>query len=212
MVIGKQTYGGHFRSTPPTSNAPKPKSYHEIAIASARHYPRPMNELDSVWSQMLASAIENANAAGRADIVEYLTLRAANDLLRNTGIDWLFDSFTALAMEETPFRPSLAVERVEPHNFPYRGANAVGTLLSIRQGVRCLSVEAGWTRTPTDGFMRGGALAAARIRHFGMSEANSELALLKTDGGPEWMALVGDVAGQPFRVEDIRRHFAVFLG
>jgi hypothetical protein len=171
-----------------------------------------MNELDSVWSQMVSQAIENAKANGRGDIADYLTLRASNDLLRNTGISWLFDSFTLLAMEETAKRPSLTVEREEPHNFPYRGANAVGSLLSIRQGVRCLAVEAGWTRTPSDGFMRGGALAAARIRHFGISEANEELILVQSSDAPEWALSLGERQGPPFRLDDVRRHFGIFLG
>ena len=55
------------------------------------------------------------------------------------------------------------MENENPHNFRLRGANLVGSLLRVRQGVRCLTVEAGWTRTPNDGFMRGGALAIARI-------------------------------------------------
>lgn len=171
-----------------------------------------MNELDSVWSEMLARAMENAGANSRADVVDYLALRASNDLLRNTGVTWLFESFTGLAMDESLRRPSLVVEREEPHSFPYRGANAVGSLLSIRQGVRCLAVEAGWTRTPSDGFMRGGALAAARIRHFGISEANEELILVQSADAPEWALSLGDRQGPPFRLDDVRRHFGLFLG
>ena len=55
----------------------------------------------------------------------------------------------------------------------------VGHLLTLTNGVRTLYVEAGWPRTPRDGFVRGGGLACASIRHLGIRAANQELLLIK---------------------------------
>jgi len=82
----------------------------------------------------------------------------------------------------------LTFERVEPHNFARGSSNMVGSLLEIRLGVRCLSVEAGWARTPSDGIMRHGALAFARITHFGMPKQDSEFRLVHAETLPYWLA------------------------
>ncbi len=63
----------------------------------------------------------------------------------------------------------ITIENENSHQFAFGNANPAGSLLRFRQGVRCLTVEAGWTRTPTDGFMRGGALAVAKISYFDLS-------------------------------------------
>ena len=83
----------------------------------------------------------------------------------------------------------------------------VGSRLEIRLGVRCLTVEAGWARTPSDGIMREGALAFARVTHFGMSKSGAEYRLLHAESLPNWMgdddALIDSVA--------LSRHFDLFL-
>src|SRR2546430_4475240 len=56
-----------------------------------------MTELDDAWEMALAEAKRRAHAAGRADISEYLNLRARNDLLRHTRTDWLGNLLTNLA-------------------------------------------------------------------------------------------------------------------
>jgi hypothetical protein len=171
-----------------------------------------MNELDELWSQMLASALENARASGRHDVADYLALRATNDALRQTAVRWLFESLTEIAGEANRYQAGIAVERIDSHNFQHRGSNIVGSMLRIRQGVRCLTAEAGWTRTPKDGFMRGGALAFARIRHFGMPKSNAELRLLKRETIPVWAVDTGANAVRDFDSHDLREHFRIFLG
>jgi hypothetical protein len=171
-----------------------------------------MEELEQVWSQMLARALHAARVAGRSDMADYLSLKAANDLLRAASVKWLFDSLIEIAMDASRSSPSITVERNDPHSFNFNGANIVGSVLKVRQGVRCMSAEAGWTRTPADGFMRSGGLAVARINHFGMPRANAELLLTRTGEAPLWNRLVdGRVAGI-FDEEEIRRHFALFAG
>src|SRR5258708_2724334 len=111
-----------------------------------------MNELDEVWSQMLAEATEKARVSGRHDVADYLALRASNDQIRERSVSWLFDTIIEFATDAARRLPSIAIERVDPYNFSFRSANLVGSMLQVRHGVRCLTLEAGWTRTPTDGF------------------------------------------------------------
>ena len=118
-----------------------------------------MTELDRVWSKMLEDAIPGANV----EVAEYLRLKATNDAIRTAGVGWLFDTIIEIAGREMRARPHLNVETLEPHNFKHGSSNMVGRLVSFRLGVRCLTVEAGWVRTPSDGIMRNGSLAVARF-------------------------------------------------
>lgn len=167
-----------------------------------------MDELDEFWSQKLDEAIAKAHKSGRRDVAEYLTLKAANDAVRQTGVQWLFGSLIEIAS----VNPFVKIENETVHRFDFAKANMVGSLLRVRQGVRCLTLEAGWTRTPADGFMRGGALAAARISHFGMAKRNVELILLKPNETPQWFAVDEDNVRSAFNSIHLQNHFNVFLG
>lgn len=171
-----------------------------------------MNELDEVWSEMLASAIANAEASGRRDVADYLSLKATNDAIRQTSVKWLLDSFIELTGEAHRRNPRITTEHENPHNFRFAGANIVGSMLRVRHGVRCLTVEAGWTRTPGDGFMRGGALAFARISHFGMPRSNTDLMLTRFEDAPQWFAMPDEDNRVSFHLEDLIEHFRIFLG
>ena len=171
-----------------------------------------MNELDEMWSKMLSQALENAKASGRHDVAEYLNLKAANDAIRQASVQWLFDTLLEIAGDANRTNLSVSIERDDTHNFAYRGANLVGSLIRFRHGVRCLTVEAGWTRTPTDGFMRGGALAFGKISHLGMTKANTEIALTLSDEAPVWHVLLEERAVGEFRSESLLEHFRIFIG
>ena len=170
-----------------------------------------MTELDDIWTSMLTSAAENPGAFDR-DVSDFLSLKASNDQIRQAAVTWLFDGLSQIAAEANRRNLPVSVDRVESHRFDYRGANIVGTLLRVRQGVRSLSLEAGWTRSPGDGFMRGGAMAVARISHFGMKEAGSDLILIRHDGTPIWCSIDKAETRVEFRLHDMMRHFAVFIG
>lgn len=158
---------------------------------------------------MLDDALQNAQAAGRSGVADYLALKRSNDAVRQASVDWLFDSFIAIAAEANRRNPAVTIERETPHEFGFRNARMAGGMLRIRFGVRCLTVEAGWTRTPAHGFMRGGALAAARITHFGMPKLNAELVLVRGDDAdpPGWQ----HADGPPFDGHSIIDHFRIFL-
>ena len=167
-----------------------------------------MQELNEVWAGMLENALAKAEAEGRRDVADYLTLKAMNDAIRQTSVQWLF----GLLLEIAGNNPQITIENENPHRFDFANSSLVGSLLSFRRGVRCLTVEAGWTRTPKDGFMRGGALAAARITHFGMAKHNAELLLIQLNGAPVWFAAGKDGRRISFDSHHLNQHFQIFLG
>lgn len=171
-----------------------------------------MTDLDRMWSEMLEEAMNAARASGRGDVADYLDLKARNDAMRRTSVRWLLESITELAADANRELEVITIDREDPHNFPHLGANIVGTLMKLRYGVRCLTVEAGWTRTPTDGFMRGGALAIAKISHFGIAKMNVELALKPASDVPVWIATYQDGSSIEVDPEFLRSHFAIFIG
>jgi hypothetical protein len=157
---------------------------------------------------MLDAAAARARESGRNDVADYLRLKAANDAIRTLGCNWLFNTFVEVASNFQSSRIHLDIERQEPHNFAHGSSNMAGSRLNIRHGVRCLSIEAGWARTPSDGIMRSGALALALITHFGMPKAGAELRLVHADTLPNWINGDGKVIDSAY----LRGHFDTFLG
>ena len=145
-----------------------------------------MRDLDTFWSQMIDQAIENAASDGREHVADYLRLRAKNDAIRHAGVNWLLEMFIANGMTPELISRGLTVERTESHQFRHGNSSLVGSQLRFQLGVRCLSVEVGWTRTPSDGIMRGGALALAHVSHFGMIRENEHFALILEEPRPRW--------------------------
>jgi len=171
-----------------------------------------MNELEQVWAQKLDEARAKAQTTGRADVAEYLNLRATNDLIRQTSVNWLLESLLEIAAEAIRGVVNITIETEHQHRFQFGNSNLAGSLVRLSQGVRCLTVEAGWTRAPADGFMRGGALAVARIAHFGMSKHNVELLLIQSDDSLNWFAVDNDGKRDLFNAKNLQRHFQILTG
>lgn len=152
-----------------------------------------MSELDEAWELALAEAQTRAHAAGRRDIADYLSLRRRNDLLRRTGTDWLINEFVLLAGEANRAGAGIQLERHDEHRFARGSASMVGKGITLRHGVRALTIESGWPRTPKDGIVRGGGLACANIKHFGRPRLNQELLLIRSaKSAPEWLVVNDD--------------------
>ena len=169
-----------------------------------------MSELDEAWAAALSEAEHRARLAGRNDVVEYLTLKSSNDLLRKAGVDWLIAGFTTLAGDANRAGASIQISKTDDHRFPIGSSTMVGPLVTLTNGVRTLYVEAGWPRVPRDGFVRGGGLAAANIRHMGIRHAGDELVLIKTKtGAPTWQS----VRNKNFslREADMRHHIDILV-
>src|SRR5687768_5755127 len=169
-----------------------------------------MSELDEAWAAALSEAERRAQLAGRKDVTEYLSLKNSNDLLRTAGVDWLVASFTILAGDANRAGASIQLSKQDGHRFQTGSSTMVGHLLTLTNGVRTLYVEAGWPRTPRDGFVRGGGLASANIRHMGIKTANEELLLVKsTNGAPAWKSLSKNHTF--LHQSGMRRHLAILL-
>jgi hypothetical protein len=170
-----------------------------------------MNELNDIWEQMLENAITKAEFSGNNDVAEYLKLKANNDAIRSQSSKWLFDTMLEIAHIFLQKGIEIKIENENPHRFEINNANVVGSLLRFQYGLRCLTIEIGWTRTPGDGFMRRNALAFGKISHFGMSKKNMELHLSKVDDIPRWF-LVDDETRETLLLEHLQEHFKHFLG
>jgi hypothetical protein len=171
-----------------------------------------MSELEDAWESALAEATRRARGAGRADIARYLDLRSKNDLLRRTAIDWLSATLTSLAGEANRKGAAIQIERLDGHSFRRGSATMTGNQLTLRHGIRALSLECGWPRTPGDGFVRGDGLACANLKHFGRPRANAELLLARTTNGlPSWLVLEKTGVRSAFTEAKIRDHFTAFL-
>lgn len=144
-------------------------------------------------------------------MADYLSLRATNDEIRSAGVSALFEALTTIVNEEAKSGRQITATFVETHNFTYQNANISGSRIEFRIGIRCLTVEAGWTRTPTDGFMRGGALAIARFHHFGIKKANVELFLVRRNTGVVWMLVDEGVAVSIFAYEQLKGHIDILI-
>jgi len=170
-----------------------------------------MSEPEERWDQEINEAIRKAKAEGRSDVAEYISLKSSNDAIRRNCIDWLFETVLDVTAAFNERGVRIDIEKKENYSFDHEKANLTGSFLKLQQGVRCLTFEAGWTRKPGDGFMRGGALAFARIRHFGFPNQSEDLALIRFEDVPQWFIVADERNRISFDIDKLRRHFKVFL-
>ena len=169
-----------------------------------------MSELEEAWEVALAEAKQRARAGGRADIARYLDLRAQNDLLRRAAVDWLTSTLTSLAADANRKGSGIQIEKQDEHSFRVGAATMVGPQLTLRNGVRALTFESGWPRTPRDGFVRRGGLACANIKHFGRRRLNAELLLVRSSSGaPQWFVLEKNGERSLLTEGGVRAHLSV---
>jgi hypothetical protein len=165
-------------------------------------------EISQFWSEIMAG---RPGPAGHV-VSDFIALKASNDQIREQAVEWLISSFVELAAHANRHNVPIETESKKPHDFAAYGANMVGVKTSFRLGLRCLTVEAGWTRLPSDGFMRGGALVIAHIRHFGRKEHAADLALLKNGERSQWFEIDSDKTARPLEIEHLVRHMSILIG
>ena len=171
-----------------------------------------MSELEEAWVVALAEAEARAHAAGRGDISEYLALRSANDRIRRMAQDWLLAEFEKVAEAANLKAMVIQIVKDEDHRFKVGTTTMAGKRLSLGKGVRRLVVEVGWPRTPRDGFLRGGGLACAHIKHRGVKSANEQLRLfMSPDGPPRWITHKGGELHEAFHAANVRDHISLLL-
>jgi len=171
-----------------------------------------VSELDEAWALALVEAERRARAAGRTDISTYLALRTSNDLLRKTGCDWLQAMFALVAGEANRAGAGIQISKEDGHRFKVGNSTMIGSRVSLAKGVRVLFVEVGWPRTPHDGFIRGGGLACANIKHLGIKSASEQLRLvLDSSGVPRWNVQGHRAEPHEIHEANIRDHIAILL-
>jgi len=171
-----------------------------------------MTELDEAWDLALADAKARARASGRRDIADYLDLRRQNDLLRRTATDWLIDRAVLVAGKANRAGAAIQIEQDDTHRFARGNATMVGKRVTLRQGVRAMTIESGWPRTPRDGIVRGGGLASANIKHFGRPRANAELLLMRAaNGSPRWFLYDKHGKKSVLSEEEIQTHISLLI-
>jgi len=167
---------------------------------------------DEDYDSRMAEAQTRARAEGRGDVVEYLSLRAANDSVRARGVEWLLDSVMAAAGELNREGAGLTLARTDSHRFRVGNSTMVGSRLTLSRGLRSLTVEAGWPRAPRDGIVRGGGLASARAAHFGDRRRDEEFLLVPSNReDARWLVVDGKGARTDLHEERLRAHVARLL-
>ncbi|MDQ3586059.1 MAG: hypothetical protein M3407_09845, partial [Acidobacteriota bacterium] len=169
-----------------------------------------MSEFEAEWARRIGEAERRARAAGRGDVADYLALRAANDATRSIGVAWLIETFTAHAAtlnRHAGASITIDLKHEAGHRFRVGLSTMVGARLILRAGVRTITVEAGWPRTPADGIVRGGGLACAVVSHFGDRRAGEEFLLVRAAGQPpRWLVLEESGTRPQLLEERVLRH------
>ncbi len=112
-----------------------------------------MSEFEAEWARRIGEAERRARATGWGDVADYLALRAANDETRAIGVTWLIETFTAHAAtlnRHAGASITIDLKHEAGHRFRVGLSTMVGTRLILRAGVRTMTVEAGWPRTPAE--------------------------------------------------------------
>lgn len=196
------------------SSRPQPSDFSLLTSEGSER----LSELDAEWARRVEEAERRARSAGRGDVAAYLNLRASNDAARSVGCAWLVETFQQIAGEANRAGSSLTVSLEDAHRFRVGNSTMVGRRLTLRAGVRSVTVEAGWPRSPRDGVVRGNGLARARVSHFGDRAAGEELLLVRgEDGAPRWLSVGEDETAAPrarqhFNESRARTHVARLLG
>ncbi|HKX28751.1 MAG TPA: hypothetical protein VJ302_13715 [Blastocatellia bacterium] len=152
---------------------------------------------------------------------DYFALKAANDLLRERGKQWLWDLCDLLASEinqgliERERQPALQVAR-QDWQFKVENATMIGERMGLRYRTRTLIIEVGWPRLPEHGFVPDGGLARTRI---GLSQnimlearTIAEFILRREgDGEPEWYLISNKRLGERVAESHLREYLNLVM-
>ena len=99
---------------------------------------------------------------------EYLSLRAANDRLREEGKAWVWETLSSLCDEINRgggAGPGQAVAQIgrQPWQFSVGRSLMIGERFGIRVRGKTMTTEIGWPREPEHGFVPDQGLARGRV-------------------------------------------------
>ncbi|MDX2033735.1 MAG: hypothetical protein SF339_23875 [Blastocatellia bacterium] len=155
---------------------------------------------------------------GKNDLAaEFLALRAANDQLRESGKQWLWDLLDRISAEisrQLTARPGEAPLQVgrQAWQFAIENQTMVGERFGARHRGRTLLVEVGWPRLPEHGFVPNRGLARGRV---GLSQNTmlqptplADLILSKpAETPPQWRLIKNNALGEPVSESMLRNYF-----
>jgi hypothetical protein len=151
-------------------------------------------------------------------VAEYLALKAANDKLRESGKQWLWNALDRISGElsrELGILP-LQVGR-QDWEFTLATTRLVGERYGARYRSKTMIVEVGWPRLPDHGFISGGGLALGRVslsqNTMLHAESQAELLLHRRGSSEEiaWHLLQNNQAGERIKDAHLRHFFRLLL-
>lgn len=152
---------------------------------------------------------------------EYLALRAANDRMREQGLDWIWDTLSTVCAQMdgelggAPERPAVRLARQE-WQFDVGRSVMVGQRFGVRFRTATMIVEAGWPRLPQHGFVPDQGLARGRISLSSSPILDARLAddlILKArgDGSAAWHVIRNGALGESITAATLRNYLDVLL-
>ncbi|MGH9831487.1 MAG: hypothetical protein ACRD9Y_00645 [Blastocatellia bacterium] len=162
--------------------------------------------------------MDNPNSKG--SIAEYLALKEANDQLRESGRQWLWNAIDAVCAE---ISLELSAKNDQPlqmgrqeWQFKVENSTMVGERFGARFREKTLVVEAGWPREPQHGFVPDRGLARARIglSQNVMLEARTVAELIfkrRGDGDPTWHFIANKKLGERVTESRLREYLNLVL-
>lgn len=126
---------------------------------------------------------------------EYIALRAANDRVRQRGLEWFWDAIQELTAQENSTAPVVLQTARQEWQFNVGKSVMVGERFGVRFRGKTLLIELGWPREPEHGFVPGNGLARGQVS-FSLSpilvERVTDELILKAgaNGEPQWFSFV----------------------
>ncbi|MFV0389696.1 MAG: hypothetical protein ACK5NT_13175 [Pyrinomonadaceae bacterium] len=170
-----------------------------------------MTEASKNLDLEINEAFKTAETLGNFNLSEYLALRTNNDAIRQQSIRWLFDSVLEIVTAFNQHNASIEINQTQAHRFKIENSYFTGSLLELKQGVRCFRIEAGWTQSIDDSVLRYNALACAKFSHFGYANNSDTLYLINFESSPLWFSLRDESNFSSFQIEGLRAHFERLL-
>jgi len=147
---------------------------------------------------------------------EYLRLKAANDQLRERGIQWLWHALELICSEfnreltASSSEPPIQVGRQE-WQFTVESMTMVGERFGARYRYRTLTIEAGWPRLPEHGYVKDNGLARGRIalsQNIMIDAQTIEELILKRQGNsdPAWFSMRKNIIGEQLTERRLRTY------
>lgn len=143
---------------------------------------------------------------------DYLSLRAANDMLRERAKTWVFETLNSLCLE---FGPEVQLARQE-WKFEVGRSVMVGERFGVRSRGKTLLVEIGWPREPAHGFVPDQGLARGRASLSASPMLSARLLeelILKAAGSgePHWYAVRDGRPGLEVTTTSLRGYIKTML-